>query len=187
MLTAASYAHAPFLISGTSDMHERYAFDVPIRSQVDFYITLPESDCKARDSRRMRDSMGFPVSHLGSGLVSRCPLAIPVKATVGTKGKGLDDLANMMTAQWLWLREPRNTAPKLSFVLGILIDCEWWYLAALIPCDDGPDKVVFLLPLGRTCGLAYMYKLLLSLRVLKDWAEQVYRPVVMEHIQAAWG
>lgn len=168
-------------------MRAAYEVNVPLRGKADFYITLTDREY---DLRHMFADMGFPASPLTAGSVGQYPLAIPVTvaAASGDKTQVWHELANMLTAQWLWLQGLHQAAPpNLSFLLGIVVEDYLWYMGALVPSEgDTTNTVLIKLPLGSTRNLATVYKLLLSLELLREWTEQVYRPVVIEHIESAW-
>lgn len=68
---------------------------------------LMESVCKAKN---------FRMNHMRTATVCKHPVAIPIKTKIslGDKDEGWHQLANLQTAQWLWLC--RENPPDLAFL-----------------------------------------------------------------------
>lgn len=173
------------LASPTAILRRRYVDRLQGNASAEFFITLPHRDCDQWNSIRQASvNLNLPINHMNGGSLDMFPLAMPIKTNsfLLTKRESQGHLARLLMAQWMWLQEPYEPGPPVPFLPGIFVDQDSWFLYALVPRDEQPNLILKDLYIGSTANVADLYQLLLSLREIRRWIEDTYRPVVMEHV-----
>lgn len=169
-------------LSPSTSIGDEFIEEVPASSKVDFYIFLQSDNSDWPNLDMLCARKKIWANHLELDKVLPCPVVFPIKTKASSKDRNeaWNQLANMQTAQWLWLCS--QGLPNLDYLLGILVDDDRWYVSVYVPRTNGLNTLFIGLPLGGRSDLAEMYKLLATLETLKEWSEEVYSPFVKNHM-----
>ncbi|KAG9249477.1 uncharacterized protein F5Z01DRAFT_631660 [Emericellopsis atlantica] len=154
--------------------------DAPSK-MVDFCLAirprLPEDLANVDAIRKQRP--GDSINHTDWGTLSKHPIAISVE----TKRHGeqydaaLLQIATWHSAQWRSLRWGCRNLRAIEFLAGIIVQGhDWQFVASTLGENDIAVVLRPPLQLGDTRSEQGIYKLLVSLQRLRQWAEESYWP-----------
>ncbi|EXA29073.1 hypothetical protein FOVG_19391 [Fusarium oxysporum f. sp. pisi HDV247] len=120
------------------------------------------------------------INHVDSGNLSKNPIVISIETKKHGEGftKAVNQMATWHSAQWRSLCFGRcggKALSRIEFLPGIIVQGHTWMFVATVRRNERP--ILFhQMPLGDTETMMGIFKLLLSLQYLRDWAENTYWP-----------